>query len=86
MLESSLNEPTKIFLTFIPRFMRENDVKSILEEFGQVLDLSIVRDKRTGESVGSCFATFNDLNSAKRAQESLHLKRTLITMNRPIEV
>lgn len=81
-----MDEPSRMLISQLPRFMRESDLKPILEEFGSILDLSLVRDKRTGESRGCCVATFSNPHSAQLAQQALHLKRTLNTMNRPIEV
>lgn len=83
---NKLDEPTKMLIGQLPRFMNESDLKPLLEEYGSVLDLSVVRDKRTGESRGSCIVTFSKPHSAHLAQKALHLKRTLNTMNRPIEV
>lgn len=81
-----MDEPSRMLISQLPRFMRESDLKPILEEFGSILDLSLVCDKRTGASRGCCVATFSNPHSAQLAQQALHLKRTLNTMNRPIEV
>lgn len=88
MIESwkNMNEPMRVMISQVPRFMRESDVKQMLEEFGSILDLMVVRDRRTGESCGCCLVTFSTRRSALLAYKALHLKRTLFTMHRPIEV
>ena len=78
--------PVRMFMSQIPRFMRENEIRLVLEEFGPVAELTLIRDRNTGESHGCCYVTFNEHSSARSALEALHMKRTLATMSRPIEV
>ena len=86
MIDVNQEDPTKMIISQIRRFMRESDVKTLVEKFGSINELNIVRDKRTGESRGYCFITFSNRSSAQAAHEALHLKINLPTMNRPIEV
>lgn len=98
-MESSLNKTqlaitpddtetttTRIFMSQIPTFMRENELRSMLEEFGPVTELKLLREKRTGESRGCCFVTYAEVRSAEAARLALNKKRVLPTMCRPIEI
>ena len=52
-----LSEPDpdtiKMFVGQIPRYMDENDLHKIFDDFGHVHQLNILRDKPTGQSKGS---------------------------------
>ncbi|KER27807.1 hypothetical protein T265_05228 [Opisthorchis viverrini] len=68
---------TKLFIGQIPRSMQEDDVRLVLEPFGPIYDLLILRDKLTGMHKGCAFVTFCDKESAARCQDALHGKQTL---------
>lgn len=42
----------KMFVGQIPRSMDENDLRKMFEEFGQVYQINVLRDKVTGQSKG----------------------------------
>lgn len=42
----------KLFVGQIPKTMEEDDIKPIMEEFGEVKDIKIIRDKETGNHKG----------------------------------
>jgi RNA recognition motif-containing protein len=77
---------TRIFMSQIPTFMRENELRSMLEEFGAITELKLLREKRTGESRGCCFVTYAEVRSAHAALVALNEKRVLPTMCRPVEM
>ena len=80
------SDAIKMFVGQIPRFMSEADIKKIFEEFGQVYQLNILRDKQSGESKGCCFVTFYSRRAALEAQNALHNLKTLPTMHHPIQM
>lgn len=67
----------KMFVGQIPRNMTEHDLKKLFEEYGQVYQLNVLRDKQTGESKGCCFVTFYTRKSSLEAQNALHNLKTL---------
>ena len=49
----------KMFVGQIPRSMDENDLRKMFEQYGQVYQINVLRDKVTGQSKG----TFLNLQS-----------------------
>jgi RNA-binding proteins (RRM domain) len=54
--------------------IRENDLKSIMEEFGAVDSVKVVKDRETGRSKGFAFVEMPDDEEAKKAIEELNEK------------
>lgn len=47
-------DSVKMFVGQISRTATEEELRAMFEEFGSVCELSILRDKVTGQSKGSC--------------------------------
>ncbi len=54
--------------------VRENDLKSVLEQFGAVDSVKVVKDRETGRSKGFAFVEMQNDDEAKRAIEELNEK------------
>lgn len=80
------NDAIKMFVGQIPKTMEESDLRQVLDEFGPIYQLSILRDKQTGTSKGCCFVTYYNRMSALSAQNALHNVRTLPGMAHPIQM
>ena len=52
--------------------VRENDLKGILEEYGTLESVKLVKDRETGKSKGFAFAEMSNDSEAKRAIEELN--------------
>lgn len=71
------SDSIKMFVGQIPRNMSEIEMKLMFQEYGNVYQLNVLRDKQTGESKGCCFVTFYTRKSALDAQNALHNLKTL---------
>jgi RNA recognition motif-containing protein len=80
------SDTIKMFVGQIPRYMNENDLRKIFEEYGPVYELNILRDKFTKESKGCCFITYYSRRGALEAQNALHNLKILDTMHHPIQM
>jgi RNA recognition motif-containing protein len=54
--------------------VRENDLKSVMERFGEVGSVKIIKDRETGQSKGFAFVEMQNDDDAKRAIEELNEK------------
>ena len=54
--------------------IRENDLKSIMEQYGAVESIKVVKDRDTGRSKGFAFVEMLDEEEAKKAIEELNEK------------
>ena len=54
--------------------IREHDLKSVMERFGTVDSVKVVKDRETGRSKGFAFVEMQDDDEAKRAIDELNEK------------
>lgn len=52
--------------------VRENDLKEIFEEYGDVVSVKIITDRQTGKSKGFGFIEMSNHDDANRAIEELN--------------
>eukprot|EP00281_Chroomonas_sp_CCMP1168_P009972 CAMPEP_0206271632 /NCGR_PEP_ID=MMETSP0047_2-20121206/33538_1 /ASSEMBLY_ACC=CAM_ASM_000192 /TAXON_ID=195065 /ORGANISM="Chroomonas mesostigmatica_cf, Strain CCMP1168" /LENGTH=390 /DNA_ID=CAMNT_0053700419 /DNA_START=106 /DNA_END=1275 /DNA_ORIENTATION=- len=70
-------QPVKIFVGQIPKTASNDEVREMFEEFGQVVDCIVLRDKYTGESRGCGFVKYSTKEEGDAAIEALHNLRTM---------
>ncbi|XP_045111243.1 CUGBP Elav-like family member 2 isoform X8 [Portunus trituberculatus] len=76
----------KMFVGQIPRSMDENNLRKMFEDYGEVFQINVLRDKVTGQSKGCCFVTFYTRKAALEAQNAMHNIKTLPGMHHPIQM
>jgi RNA recognition motif-containing protein len=54
--------------------IRENDLKSVMEQFGAVDSVKVIKDRDTGRSKGYAFVEMSDDDEAQKAIEELNEK------------
>ena len=54
--------------------IRENDLKTVMERYGEVDSVKVVKDRDTGRSKGFAFVEMNDDEDASRAIQELNEK------------
>lgn len=82
----------KLFVAQIPKDWEEAELQQVLEEFGPLAFVSILRCRTKkekqrssrGRSMGCGFVTYVNLEDQQKAIEGLHLKRTLDRMDAPM--
>ncbi|KAG7387232.1 CUGBP Elav-like member 1 [Phytophthora boehmeriae] len=84
--EQPQNGPVKLFVGQVPRTMEEDDLRPVLEVFGPLEDLVIIRDKITGAHRGCAFASYFTRDAAEKAVQELHNKVTLPQSINPLQV
>ncbi|VDD93884.1 unnamed protein product [Enterobius vermicularis] len=75
-----------MFVGQIPRSWGEDECRELLEQFGSVYQLNVLRDKATQASRGCCFVTFYKRADAIAAQAALHNIRVLPGMHHPVQM
>ncbi|KAG0629215.1 hypothetical protein M758_1G085700 [Ceratodon purpureus] len=76
----------KLFVGSVPRTITEDEVRPMFAEHGNVLEVAIIKDKRTGNQQGCCFIKYSTVEEAERAIRALHNQKTLPGGVAPVQV
>ncbi|CAA0829418.1 Unknown protein [Striga hermonthica] len=76
----------KLFVGSVPRTATENDIQPLFDNHGRVLEVALIKDKRTGLQQGCCFVKYATSEEADRAITALHNQYTLPGAMGPIQV
>ncbi|KAI3687647.1 hypothetical protein L1987_81347 [Smallanthus sonchifolius] len=84
----------KLFVGSVPKTATEDDIRPPFEEYGNVVEVALIKDKRTGQqqgnsvlaSAGCCFIKYATSEEADRAIHALHNQYTLPGGMGPIQV
>ncbi|XP_054803411.1 flowering time control protein FCA isoform X2 [Prosopis cineraria] len=66
----------KLYVAPVPRTSTESDIRLVFEEHGTIVEVVLLKDKKTGERQGSCFVKFATLDEAERAIKALSNRYT----------
>jgi CUG-BP- and ETR3-like factor len=84
--EGDKDTSVKLFVGQIPKTMMEDDIKPLFSKFGEVIDVTVIRDKTNGSHRGCAFVTFSEASPANEAMDAYHDKETLPKMHNPMQV
>ncbi|XP_021691589.2 flowering time control protein FCA isoform X2 [Hevea brasiliensis] len=76
----------KLFVGSVPRTVTEEDIRPLFEQHGKVIEVALIKDKRTGQQQGCCFVKYATSEEADRAIRALHNQHTLPGGVGPIQV
>lgn len=76
----------KLFVGQIPKTLEEEGVRDVFKEFGEIAEIVILRDRRSGMHQGCCFVKYATLSSAQVAIQVLHNQRALPPLRNPLQV
>lgn len=77
----------KVFVGHIPSTMTEESLSQLFGEFGNIVDISIIKDKRTNQPKGCAFINFSTKEEADLAINTINSSnRYLENMNKPLQV
>jgi splicing factor U2AF subunit len=83
----NMNDPDRVFLGGLPYYLTEEQIVSLVEPFGTVATIDLIKDPATGLSKGYCFIIFKDpsvvdavcagLSGMQVAERSLTVQRAI---------
>jgi CUG-BP- and ETR3-like factor len=82
----TMSTNAKLFVGQIPKSMSEEELTPMFQPFGNIVELSVIRDRATGQSKGCAFLTYTTREEADAAIASFHNQHTLPGMSSPIQV
>lgn len=77
---------SKLFVGQIPKHITEQMLRPYFDDFGQIMELCIMRDYESQMSKGSAFVTYVEEEPAARAIRELHNKVKLPFAHSPLQV
>ncbi|PKU78359.1 flowering time control protein FCA-like isoform X2 [Dendrobium catenatum] len=80
------NKFAKLFVGSVPKTATEEDIRPLFEEHGDVVEVALIKDWRTGQQQGFCFIKYASSEHADRAIRALHNQFTLPGATGPIQV
>uniref|UniRef100_A0AC35TI23 CUGBP Elav-like family member 2 n=1 Tax=Rhabditophanes sp. KR3021 TaxID=114890 RepID=A0AC35TI23_9BILA len=76
----------KMFVGQVPKEWNETECKCVFEEFGEIYQINVLRDKASQQSRGCCFVTYYTRSAALAAQNLLHNIKKLPGMQYPVQM
>ncbi|WOL18132.1 heterogeneous nuclear ribonucleoprotein R [Canna indica] len=65
---------SEIFIGGLPRDASEEDLRELANHFGDIFEVTVIKDKDTKESKGCAFVMFTSSDAAQKAIEGIHEK------------
>jgi len=65
---------TKIYVGNLPFSIKDDDLKKLFEEFGEIVEVVVISDKFSGRSKGFGFVTFSNEEDTQKAISEMNEK------------
>jgi len=85
-MDRGSREVVKLFVGQIPKTLEEDGVREVFQEFGEIIEIVILRDRRSGIHQGCCFVKYGSVAAAQAAIQALHNQRSLPPLRNPLQV
>lgn len=69
---SEYKDSAWIFLGGLPYELTEGDIICVFSQYGEIVNINLVRDKKTGKSKGFCFLCYEDQRSTVLAVDNFN--------------
>ncbi|XP_007933102.1 RNA-binding motif protein, X-linked 2-like [Orycteropus afer afer] len=69
---SEYKDSSWIFLGGLPYELTEGDILCVFSQYGEIVNINLVRDRKTGKSKGFCFICYEDQRSTVLAVDNFN--------------
>uniref|UniRef100_A0A0R0F2D9 Flowering time control protein FCA n=1 Tax=Glycine max TaxID=3847 RepID=A0A0R0F2D9_SOYBN len=76
----------KVYVAPVPRTATEDEICTVFEEHGTIVEIVLLKHKKTGTRQGSCFVKYATFDEADRAIKALNNKYTFAGESYPVVV
>lgn len=85
-----MDTQNKLFVGNLPYSVDEMQLRQMFEPFGELVEVTVIKDRMTGRSKGFGFVTFKNKEDAEKAIKELHEKeldgrKMIVNVARPRE-
>lgn len=85
-----MDTQNKLFIGNLPYTVDEMQLRQMFEVFGELLEVTVIKDRMTGRSKGFGFVTFKNKEDAEKAIKEMHEKevdgrKMIVNVARPRE-
>lgn len=83
---SDYSGPVKLFVGQVPKTYEETDLFPFFSKYGVMENVTIIRDKHTGQHRGCAFVTFTSQDHAEACEQEMHNQFTFPGGKRPVQI
>ena len=85
-----MDTQNKLFIGNLPYTVDEMQMRQMFETFGELLEVTVIKDRMTGRAKGFGFVTFKNKEDAEKAIKEMHEKevdgrKMIVNVARPRE-
>jgi RNA-binding motif X-linked protein 2 len=73
-----------VFVGGLPYDLSEGDIICVFSQYGEIVNINLIRDKKTGKQKGFCFLCYEDQRSTVLAVDNLNGIKVIIFIKKDI--